>query len=53
MVMTRVKFHAISLPDRLYDDLEEFVNDSRGHYVSIAEVVREALRDYLKKHQSE
>ena len=47
--MSRNEFHAITLPARLYLQLENYVEQSNGHYVSVAEVVRKALRDYLKK----
>jgi len=33
---------------RLWDEeLERFVGESKGCYVSVAEVVREAVRDFL------
>jgi Arc/MetJ-type ribon-helix-helix transcriptional regulator len=50
--MSKTAFHGITLPTGLYHQLETYVAQSNGYYVSIAEVVREALRDYLKK-QSE
>lgn len=49
--MPRVKYRAITLPDGLYQALEQYLRDSEGQYVSIAEIVREALRDFLKKQQ--
>jgi Arc/MetJ-type ribon-helix-helix transcriptional regulator len=51
--MPRSDYHSITLPKGLYEKLEQFVKQSNGYYVSIAEVVREALRDYLKKQQSD
>jgi len=50
--MSRKDYRSITLPEGLYLELEKFVDRSNGYYVSIAEVVREALRDYLRK-QSE
>ncbi len=50
--MPRNDFRSLTLPEGLYLELEKFVAQSNGYYVSISEVVREALRDYLKK-QSE
>jgi Arc/MetJ-type ribon-helix-helix transcriptional regulator len=50
--MSRTEFRALTLPEGLYLQLENYVDQSNGYYVSVTEVVREALRDYLKK-QSE
>jgi len=47
--MSKNEFHGITLPTELYNQLENYVAQSNGYYVSIAEVVREALREYLKK----
>jgi Arc/MetJ-type ribon-helix-helix transcriptional regulator len=47
--MSRNGFKSLTIPEGLYLDLEKFVEQSNGSYVSISEVVREALRDYLKK----
>jgi Arc/MetJ-type ribon-helix-helix transcriptional regulator len=49
--MSKNEFRGITLPEGLYHQLEKFVAHSKGYYVSVAEVVREALRDYLKKQQ--
>jgi Arc/MetJ-type ribon-helix-helix transcriptional regulator len=49
--MSRNGFKSITIPEGLYLELEKFVQQSKGYYVSIAEVVREALRMYLKQHQ--
>lgn len=49
--MSKTVFHPITLPTGLYHQLENYVEQSKGYYVSITEVVREALRDYLKKQQ--
>jgi Arc/MetJ-type ribon-helix-helix transcriptional regulator len=45
--MPKSEFRTISLPHRYYQQLEEYIEQSNGYYVSIAEVVREALRDYF------
>jgi Arc/MetJ-type ribon-helix-helix transcriptional regulator len=50
--MSKTEFRAITLPEGLYMQLENYVEQSNGSYVSVTEVVREALRDYLKR-QSE
>jgi Arc/MetJ-type ribon-helix-helix transcriptional regulator len=48
MAMPRNGFKSLTIPEGLYLELEKFVNDSNGYYVSISEVVREALRAYLR-----
>jgi len=50
--MSKTEFRALTVPEGLYLQLENYVDQSNGYYVSVTEVVREALRDYLKK-QSE
>ena len=47
--MSRNGFKSLTIPEGLYLELEKFVAQSNGYYVSISEVVREALRDYLQK----
>jgi Arc/MetJ-type ribon-helix-helix transcriptional regulator len=47
--MPKNEFRGITLPEGLYHQLENYVAQSNGYYVSVTEVVREALRDYLKK----
>jgi Arc/MetJ-type ribon-helix-helix transcriptional regulator len=49
--MSRTAFRALTLPTGLYLQLENYVAQSNGYYVSVTEVVREALRDYLKQQQ--
>ena len=49
--MSKNEFRGITLPEGLYHQLETYVEQSNGYYVSVTEVVREALRDYLKKQQ--
>jgi metal-responsive CopG/Arc/MetJ family transcriptional regulator len=49
--MSKTEFRGITLPEGLYLQLENYVEQSNGYYVSITEVVREALRNYLKKAQ--
>jgi Arc/MetJ-type ribon-helix-helix transcriptional regulator len=51
--MSRKDYRSLTIHEGLYLELEKFVAQSNGYYVSISEVVREALRDYLKKqHES-
>ena len=47
--MSRNGFKSITIPEGLYLELEKYVDQSKGYYVSISEVVREALRAYLRK----
>jgi Arc/MetJ-type ribon-helix-helix transcriptional regulator len=49
--MSKNEFRGITLPEGLYHQLENYVAQSNGYYVLVTEVVREALRDYLKKQQ--
>lgn len=51
--MPRVKYRSILIPHGLYDELDKYLNDSKGHYVTVSEIVREALRDFLKTHENE
>ena len=45
--MSRNGFKSLTIPEGLYKELEKYVEQSNGYYVSISEVVREAIRDYL------
>ena len=45
--MSRNGFKSLTIPKGLYKELENYVEQSNGYYVSISEVVREAIRDYL------
>ncbi len=46
--MSRKNYRSLTLPEGLYKKLKKYVEQSNGSYVSVSEVVREALRDYLK-----
>ena len=46
--MKKSDFRTISIPKSYYDKIEEFIDESNGFYVSVAEVIREALRDYFR-----
>ena len=46
--MPKSGFRTISIPSSYYEKIEEHIQQSNGLYVSIAEVVREALREYFK-----
>ena len=47
--MTRRGFRSLTIPASLYQDVERFVEQSNGRYVTVTEVVREALRNYLNQ----
>jgi len=47
--LVRKGYRNLSVPHQLFEELETFVNDSKGRYVSVAEVVREAVREFLDK----
>jgi Arc/MetJ-type ribon-helix-helix transcriptional regulator len=51
--MPRKDYRSLTIPKGLYLELEKFVEQSNGSYVSISEVVREALRAYLRKQHDE
>ena len=47
--MVRKGYRNCSIPEKLFKDLEKFVENSNGRYVSVAEAVREAIREFLEK----
>ena len=49
--MVRKGYRNLSIPEQLFIELEDFVKKSKGRYVSIAEAVREAVREFLEKHK--
>lgn len=51
--MPRKDYRSLTIPEGLYTELERFVKESNGYYVSISEVVREALRQYFQKSTSD
>jgi Arc/MetJ-type ribon-helix-helix transcriptional regulator len=51
--MSKSKFRTISLPHNTVQTVEKYIEQSNGLYVSIAEVVREALREYFVKNQKQ
>jgi len=50
--MPRRGYRSLAIPEGLYKELEKYIEQSNGSYVSISEVVREALREYLKNNSS-
>jgi len=49
--MVRKGYRNLSIPEQLFIELDDFVKKSTGRYVSVAEVVREAIREFLEKHK--
>ena len=49
--MSRKDYRSLTIPIGVYKALEQYMEQSKGSYVSIAEVVREALRAYLQAHK--
>jgi len=47
--LVRKGYRNLSVPNELFVELERFVADSKGRYVSVAEVVRESVREFLDK----
>jgi Arc/MetJ-type ribon-helix-helix transcriptional regulator len=50
--MSRKEYRSLAIPEGLYKEIEKYLERSNGSYVSISEVVREALREYLKNKSS-
>ena len=47
--MSKKGYKSIVIPESLYEQLVQFVEDSQGRYVSVSEVVRKATWDLLQK----
>ncbi len=47
--MTRSKYTNVALPEELIDKLDDIIKKSKLGYTSRAEVVKEALRDFISK----
>ena len=51
-VMPRRGYRSLTIPEGLYNELEKYFDKSNGTYVTMLEVIREALREYLKNHSN-
>jgi Arc/MetJ-type ribon-helix-helix transcriptional regulator len=49
--LVRKGYRNLSIPEQLFVELQQYVEKSKGRYVSVAEVVREAIREFLEKHK--
>jgi Arc/MetJ-type ribon-helix-helix transcriptional regulator len=47
--MTRRGYRSVAIPASLYQNIERFIEESNGRYITVTEVVREALRTYLRE----
>jgi Arc/MetJ-type ribon-helix-helix transcriptional regulator len=45
--MPRNGYRSLVIPESLYNKIKQHVEDSEGRYVSISEVVREAVWNFL------
>ncbi len=50
-MMTKKEFRSVTIPEGLYLKLEKIL-ESDGTYTSVSEVIREALRIYLKNKEN-
>ena len=46
--MSRKAYKSVVIPEILYENIKTHVEQSKGRYVSISEVVREAVWSFLK-----
>ena len=46
--MARKAYKSVVIPETLYEKIKTHVEQSEGRYVSISEVVREAVWNFLK-----
>ncbi|GAH07729.1 unnamed protein product [marine sediment metagenome] len=46
-MMTKKEFRSITIPEGLYIQFKKIL-ESDGTYTSVSEIIREALRQYLK-----
>jgi Arc/MetJ-type ribon-helix-helix transcriptional regulator len=44
------QYRNISLPEELYDKLENLVDSEEAGYVSVSDAVKDAVRELLRKH---
>ncbi len=46
--MPRKSYKSVVIPETLYEKIETHVEQSKGRYITISEVVREAVWGFLK-----
>jgi Arc/MetJ-type ribon-helix-helix transcriptional regulator len=47
--MRKKGFRSLMIPGTLYERLKQHVEDSKGRYVSISEIARQAIWEHLQK----
>jgi Arc/MetJ-type ribon-helix-helix transcriptional regulator len=47
--MSKKGYRSLVIPGTLYEQLKQHVEDSKGRYVSISEIVRQAIWEHLQK----
>jgi Arc/MetJ-type ribon-helix-helix transcriptional regulator len=47
--MPRSGYKSIVIPEVLYKEFVQYVENSQGRYVTVSEVVRKAIWEYLQK----
>ncbi len=47
--MPKKGYRVTVIPEGLYERLRQYVKDSKGRYVSISEVVRKAVGEFLQR----
>ena len=50
--MPRKGYRSLVIPERLYAQLKHYVDHSNGRYVSVAEVVRKAIWNFIKRNEA-
>ena len=50
VLMTK-RYRNVSLPEELYEMIEELVKSNKGGYVSVSEAVKDAVRELLRKYE--
>jgi len=45
------RYKNVSIPEELYEKLEELVESKKVGYVSVSDAVKDAVRELLRKHQ--
>lgn len=48
-VMPRRRYKSVVISESLYKQLVQYVENSQGRYVTVTEVAREAIWEYLNK----
>lgn len=44
------RYKNVSIPEELYNKLDELVDSGKGGYVSVSDAVKDAIRELLRKY---